>query len=155
MRKTVFAFAKRKTQIRSGFLFCFFILCCIDSFVFLYRRGLLLLRPDTYRFIGKLGFGNNSSLCYGRTGDCGGWCRRGVESRCRLHRHVVGVGSCSSSCRLDCLLNSNVNNRLGGDEGLITETAVWPNFFLMNVFFALKGSKLFILSQALCNLCKH
>ena len=28
------------------------------------------------------------------------------------------------------------------DEALIAETAVWPNFF-MNVFFALKGSKLF------------
>ena len=25
------------------------------------------------------------------------------------------------------------------DEVLIAETAVWPNFFLMNVFFALKG----------------
>ena len=31
------------------------------------------------------------------------------------------------------------------NEALIAETAVWPNFFLMNVFFALKGSKLFIL----------
>ena len=31
------------------------------------------------------------------------------------------------------------------DETLIAETTVWPNFFLMNVFFALKGSKLFIL----------
>ena len=30
------------------------------------------------------------------------------------------------------------------DEALIAETMVWPNFFLMNVFFALKGSKLFI-----------
>ena len=29
------------------------------------------------------------------------------------------------------------------DEALIAETAVWPNFFLMNAFFALKGSKLF------------
>ena len=29
------------------------------------------------------------------------------------------------------------------DEALIAETVVWPNFFLMNVFFALKGSKLF------------
>ena len=27
----------------------------------------------------------------------------------------------------------------------IAETLVWPNFFLMNVFFALKGSKLFII----------
>ena len=27
----------------------------------------------------------------------------------------------------------------------MAETAVWPNFFLMNVFFALKGSKLFII----------
>ena len=31
------------------------------------------------------------------------------------------------------------------DEALIAETAVWPNFFLMNVFFAFKGSKLFII----------
>ena len=32
------------------------------------------------------------------------------------------------------------------DEALIAETAVWPNFFLMmNVFFALKGSKIFII----------
>ena len=30
------------------------------------------------------------------------------------------------------------------DEALIAETAVWPNFFLVNVFFALKGSKLVI-----------
>ena len=29
------------------------------------------------------------------------------------------------------------------DEAFIAETMVWPNFFLMNVFFALKGSKLF------------
>ena len=27
-----------------------------------------------------------------------------------------------------------------------TGTMVWPNFFLMNVFFALKGSKLFIIT---------
>ena len=31
------------------------------------------------------------------------------------------------------------------DEALIAEIMVWPNFFLMNVFFALKGSKLFII----------
>ena len=31
------------------------------------------------------------------------------------------------------------------DEASIAETAVWPNFFLMNVFFALRGSKLFII----------
>ena len=29
------------------------------------------------------------------------------------------------------------------DEALIAETIVWPNFFLINVFFAIKGSKLF------------
>ena len=29
------------------------------------------------------------------------------------------------------------------DEALIAETMVWPNFFLMNVFFALRGSKRF------------
>ena len=34
------------------------------------------------------------------------------------------------------------------DEALIAETMVVPNFFLMNVFFALKGSKLFII---ICN----
>ena len=27
------------------------------------------------------------------------------------------------------------------DEALIAETAVWPNFFLLNIFFVLKGSK--------------
>ena len=27
----------------------------------------------------------------------------------------------------------------------MAETAVWPNFFLMNIYFALKGSKLFII----------
>ena len=31
------------------------------------------------------------------------------------------------------------------DEAWIAKTAVWPNFFLMNVFFALKGSKLLLL----------
>ena len=31
------------------------------------------------------------------------------------------------------------------DEALIAETMIWPNFFLMNVLFALKGSKLFII----------
>ena len=31
------------------------------------------------------------------------------------------------------------------DEAFIAETMVWPIFFLMNVFFALKGSKLFII----------
>ena len=36
------------------------------------------------------------------------------------------------------------------DEALIAETAVWPNFFLMNVFFALKGSKLFIIICIFC-----
>ena len=29
------------------------------------------------------------------------------------------------------------------DEALIAESMVWSNFLLMNVFFALKGSKLF------------
>ena len=31
------------------------------------------------------------------------------------------------------------------DEALIAETVVWSNFFLINIFFALKGSKLFII----------
>ena len=35
------------------------------------------------------------------------------------------------------------------DEALVAETAKWPNFFLMNVFFALKGSKLFIIISML------
>ena len=42
------------------------------------------------------------------------------------------------------------------DEALVAETAVWPNFFLMNIFFALKGSKLFIIIFCLCSwmLCR-
>ena len=42
------------------------------------------------------------------------------------------------------------------DEALIAETMVWPNFFLMNVFFALKGSKLFIIISYHCSwmLCR-
>ena len=35
------------------------------------------------------------------------------------------------------------------DEALIAETIAWPNFFLMNVFLALKGSKLFIIISTL------
>ena len=31
------------------------------------------------------------------------------------------------------------------DEALIAETMLWPNFFLIYVFFALKGYKLFII----------
>ena len=30
-------------------------------------------------------------------------------------------------------------------QAFIAETAVWPIFFLMNIFFAFKGSKLFII----------
>ena len=37
------------------------------------------------------------------------------------------------------------------DEALIAETMVWPNFFLMNVFFVLKGSKLFIIIKITLN----
>ena len=33
----------------------------------------------------------------------------------------------------------------------LAETPVWPNFFLMNVFFALKGSKLFIIICCHCS----
>ena len=42
------------------------------------------------------------------------------------------------------------------DEALIAKTAVWPNFFLMNIFFALKGSKLFIIICCHCSwiLCR-
>ena len=36
-------------------------------------------------------------------------------------------------------------------EALIAETMVWPNFFLMNVFFALKGSNLFIIISYHCS----
>ena len=35
------------------------------------------------------------------------------------------------------------------DEALIAETMVFPNFFLTNVFFALKGFKLFIINYHL------
>ena len=31
------------------------------------------------------------------------------------------------------------------DDALIAETSVWPNFFFMDIFFALKGSKHFII----------
>ena len=37
------------------------------------------------------------------------------------------------------------------DEALIAETMVWLNFFLMNVFLALKGSKPFIIISYHCN----
>ena len=37
------------------------------------------------------------------------------------------------------------------DEALIAETMVWPNFLLINVFFALKGSKLFIIISTDCS----
>ena len=37
------------------------------------------------------------------------------------------------------------------DKALIAATMVWPTFFLMNVFLALKGSKLFIIiNTCLC-----
>ena len=39
------------------------------------------------------------------------------------------------------------------DEALIAETAGWPNLFLMNVFFAIKGSKLFLLLFLVDSLC--
>ena len=37
------------------------------------------------------------------------------------------------------------------DEALRAETMVWPNFFPINVFFALKGSKLFIIISYHCS----
>ena len=42
------------------------------------------------------------------------------------------------------------------DKASIAETAVWPNFFIMNIFFALKGSKLFIIICCHCSwmLCR-
>ena len=42
------------------------------------------------------------------------------------------------------------------NEALIAETMVWPNFFLMNVFFAPKGSKHFIIISYHCSwmLCR-
>ena len=42
------------------------------------------------------------------------------------------------------------------DEALIAETMVWPNFFLIKVFFALKGSKLFTIIPYHCSwmLCR-
>ena len=43
------------------------------------------------------------------------------------------------------------------DEALLAETMVWPNFFLMNVFFALSGSKLFNIISYHCSgmLCRE
>ena len=42
------------------------------------------------------------------------------------------------------------------DEAIIAETMVWPNFFFINVFFAVKGSKLFIIISYHCSwmLCR-
>ena len=42
------------------------------------------------------------------------------------------------------------------DEALIAETAVWPNVFHLNVFFALKGSKHIIIICCHCSwmLCR-
>ena len=42
------------------------------------------------------------------------------------------------------------------DGALIAETAVWPNFFLMNIFFALKESERFIIICSHCSwmLCR-
>ena len=53
--------------------------------------------------------------------------------------------------QLDAQRISTGATKLYSDESLIAETAVWPIFFLMNVFFALKGSKLFIIIQKFYN----
>ena len=60
-----------------------------------------------------------------------------------------------SSLYLDCNISYfpfrfwglDLGSNCFSDEALIAETMVWPNFFLMNVFFALKGSKLFIINS--------
>ena len=44
-----------------------------------------------------------------------------------------------------CTGNLSNSSKLISNKALIAETAVWPNFFLMNIFFALTGSKLFII----------
>ena len=55
-----------------------------------------------------------------------GWGRKGWSRR---------VGLSSSFCKVYRVT----------DKALIAETAVWPNFYLMDIFLALKGSKLFII----------
>ena len=49
-----------------------------------------------------------------------------------------------------------VLKRLGSFKPHKCHTAVWPNFFHMNIFFALKGSKLFIIICCHCSwvLCR-
>ena len=75
-----------------------------------------------------------------------------------LDIQVLGLGLYSTFLGLYLGLYSNYTVFSSGsichiyrvtDEALIAETAVWPNFFLMNVFFALKGSKLFIIIRTL------
>ena len=56
----------------------------------------------------------------------------GKYAKFRLHFAVFPTGSFCQVYRVT-------------DDALIAETAVWPNFYLMNIFFALKGSKLFII----------
>ena len=64
------------------------------------------------------------------------------------HIHYVAF---SRVRKLENLFILNINEAAIGliyrvtDQALIAETAVWPNVFLMNIFFALKGSKLFII----------
>ena len=56
---------------------------------------------------------------------------------------------------LTSLTNSTIIVGYGvTDQALIAETMVWPNFFLMNIFF--KGSKLFLISSYHCSwmLCR-
>ena len=64
------------------------------------------------------------------------WVCQSVYSGPLSNPAVVSVGELAASfCQV---------NRVT-DEALIAETAVWPNFFLMNIFFAFTGSKLFII----------
>ena len=58
---------------------------------------------------------------------------------CHVKVCKVTVFSSGSFCQIERVT----------DEAWIAKTAVWPNFFLMNVFFALKASKLLFLFSSL------
>ena len=57
-----------------------------------------------------------------------------LSDKCHIKMCTFTVLSSGSFCQIYWVT----------DEALIDETVVWPNFFLLNVFFALKGSKLFM-----------
>ena len=65
----------------------------------------------------------------------------GVQLKSVAKICILTVLSSGSFCQIYRVIN----------EALIAETMVWPNFFLINVFFALKGSKLFIIISYHCS----